>query len=97
MIEDWVGIYFIKAAFNHHLRPSSLCLIPVSPFPFPSVLTGEAGIAWVVRLSRILEVLARGFCHQDWSLRRWRLYDLWESWQRSFGCCRNFTWPWIRH
>ena len=23
--------------------------------------------------------------------------DLWESWRKSSGCCRNFTWPWIGH
>ena len=38
-------------------------------------------------------MLARGFCHRDRSLPRWRLYDLGESWQRSSNCCRTSPGP----
>ena len=68
--------------------------------PFLSVLTRRGGYSLgssANRWSRILEVLIRGFCHWDRSLPKRRLYELRESWRRSSGCCRNFTWPWIGH
>ena len=70
-----------------------LCLIPTSLSLSCPYSPGEAGIAWAVRWSWILEVLARGVCHRDRSLPRWRLYDLGESWRRSSGCCRTSPGP----
>ena len=75
------------------LAERSLCLIPMSPSPSCQYSLGETGIAWAVRLEPDPGSLARGLCHRDRSLPRWRLYDLWERWRRSSGCCRTSPGP----
>ena len=58
------------------LAEHSLCLIPVFPAPFSSVLTLPVGTAWEVQLRRNPGALTRGSYRWDRSLPEWWLYDL---------------------
>ena len=74
------------------LAEGSLCLIPTSPSP-SCQYTGRGRYSLGSLAGAGSWKLARGFCHRDKSLPKWRLYDLGESWQRSSSCCRTSSGP----